>query len=178
MAARSDIGTVEAPEAPAGRADPTRRWALSFPDGVARFAGVTRPEAERSAPALGALAPGEVARALVEVELPVLMAEGAGPYLLDGDGRLTLAIAEHPRIAGAAVAMGEPRAGHRLGLVRAAGDGVWRWLGVAEVAPASRVAALDELDALADEASVRDWELRWAGPAPDGSAADGGEAGW
>jgi hypothetical protein len=172
------ITTVAAPDAPAGRADPTRRWALAFPDGIARFAGVTRPEAERSAPALGELAPGTVARALVEVELPVLMADGAGPYLLDHEGRLTLAIAAHPAIAGAAVAMGEPRAGHRLGLVRAARDGVWRWLGVAEVAPGERVAALDELDALPDEASVAHWEHRWAGTAPGGPATHGGEAGW
>jgi len=172
------ITTVAAPDAPAGRADPTRRWALAFPDGATRFAGVTRPEAERSAPALGELAPAELARTLVEVELPVLMADGAGPYLLDHDGRLTLAIAGHPAIAGAAVAMGEPRAGHRLGLARAGRDGVWRWLGVAEVAPERRVAALDELDALPDEASVAHWEHRWAGPAAGRLATEERGAGW
>jgi hypothetical protein len=156
------IATVAAPDAPVGRADPTRRWAIGFPGGAVRFPGVTRPEAERAAPALTALAADELARALVAVELPVLMAEGAGPYLLDHDGRLTLVLAAHPRIAGAAVAMGEPRPGHRIGLVRAAGEGVWRWLAVAEVAPADRLEALDALDGLPDEASVADWERRWA----------------
>jgi hypothetical protein len=156
------ITTVAAPDAPVGRADPTRRWAIGFPDGTVRFPGVTRPEAERVAPALAALGTSELTRALVAVELPVLMAEGAGLYLLDQDGRLTLALAAHPRIADAAVAMGEPKPGHRIGLVRAGRDGVWHWLAVAEVAPGDRVEALDALDGLPEETSVPNWERRWA----------------
>jgi hypothetical protein len=171
------VGAVEAPDAPIGRADPTRRWAIGFPGGAARFPGVTRPEADRAAPALAALPADELPRALVAVELPVLMAEGAGPYLLDHDGRLTLALAAHPAIADAAVAMGEPKPGHRIGLVRSAGRGVWRWLALAEVAPADRLAALDALDGLPGEASVPDWERRWAGAAGR-TAPDGGRAGW
>ena len=54
---RPDTGirVVEAPRAPAGSGDSTRRWALGFPDGEDRFPGVTRLEAQAALPALIAL---------------------------------------------------------------------------------------------------------------------------
>lgn len=168
---RDQITIVPAPDAPAGRADPTRRWALRFPDGAVRFAGVSRPEAERAAPALGALGPAGLGRALVEAALPVVVSDGAGPHLLDAAGRLTLALGPHPRLEGR-IAMGEPSPRHRIGLVRPVEAGVWRWAAVADVDPAGRVPALDALDALEREASVPDWERRWADEASAGAVPE------
>lgn len=149
---------VPAPLAPAGSSDVTRRWGLRFADGVVRFAGVTRPEGDAAAAELAAASPESADAALVEIVLPVVLAEGAGPYLLDAEGRITLVLAAHPRIAGASVAMGEPRPAHRVGLVRRrAGTGLWEWLVDAEVDAARRVAALDGLDALTDPADGPAW---------------------
>ena len=140
-----------------GSSDPTRRWALRFPDGGDRFAGVTRIEGFDVAEALAGEADPD--RALVQVTLPVVLSDGAGPHLLDADGRLVLAHGAHPRIAGASVAMGEAAPEHAIGLVERAGDGpLWRWVARARVAPAERVAALDALDATADRAAAERWE--------------------
>ena len=159
---KDEITIVPAPEAPAGRSDPTRRWALAFPDGAVRFPGVARTEAARAAPGLAGLEPAALERALVEVALPVVVSEGAGPYLLDAGGRLTLALGSHPRVAEAAVAMSEPLPGYRLGLVRRrAGEGVWTWLAMAEVSEEERVQALDDLDEQGAEEALGDWERRW-----------------
>jgi len=136
-----------------GSSDPTRRWALRFPDGTERFAGVSRIEGFAVAEALAGVA--EPDRVLVRVTLPVVLSDGAGPHLVDADGRLVLALGAHPRIAGTSVAMGEAAPAHAIGLVERAGDGpLWRWVARAQVAPADRVTALDALDAAADRAAA------------------------
>lgn len=151
------IALAPAPEAPAGSADPTRRWALEFPDGAVRFAGVARTEAQAVIGDLERLAPADWDAALIEVSLPVVLAEGAGPYLLDADGRVTLALGAHPALPDHLVAMGEPRPAHRIGLVRRAAGRLWRWEVSAEVAPADRVEALSRLDAAAGMDEARRW---------------------
>jgi hypothetical protein len=154
------IAPIPAPDAPAGSSDATRRWALAFPDGAARFPGVTRPEGEAAAPELARMAPGRWDAALVEIALPVVLAEGAGPYLLDAQGRITLALGRHPEMAGALVAMGEPAPSHRVGLVRRHRGKVWEWLVDARVAPADRVGALDALHEASDLDEARRWQER------------------
>lgn len=151
------IALAPAPEAPAGSADPTRRWALEFPDGAVRFAGVARTEAQAVIGELERLAPADWDAALIEVSLPVVLAEGAGPYLLDAGGRVTLALGPHPALPDHLVAMGEPRPTHRIGLVRRAAGRLWRWEVDAEVAPADRVEALGRLDAAAGLDEARRW---------------------
>lgn len=152
------IALRAAPDAPAGSGDPTRRWALEFPDGATRFAGVARDEAQAVVDELARLDPTQWSRALVEVSLPVVLAEGAGPYLLDAGGRITLALGPHPALAGHLVAMGEPRPNHRIGLVRRLAGRLWTWEVDAEVAPDERVAALERLDAAAGPADARRWQ--------------------
>lgn len=149
-----------APDAPAGAGDPTRRWALEFPDGASRFPGVARDEAEAVIPELERLAPGDWERALVEISLPVLLSEGAGPHLLDAAGRITLALGPHPVLPGERVAMGEAAPHHRVGLVRRRAGRLWSWTVEAEVAPERRVAALERLDAAADAGAARRWQER------------------
>jgi hypothetical protein len=152
---------VPAPSAPLGRSDVTRRWALAPTGGAPRFAGVTRPEGEGAIPWLAAIDPAGWDGALIAVTLPVVLAEGAGPYLIDVDGRLVLAVAPHPRLAGAHVAMGPAEPRQPIGLIRPAAEGGWRWLARAEVEPADRLAALDEVDEVADEVGARAWGARW-----------------
>jgi hypothetical protein len=155
------ISLVPAPDAPAGASDATRRWALAFPDGRLRLAGLTPQEAEAPAAALARWAPERWDRALVEVVLPVIVSDGAGPYLLDAAGRITLALGEHPALRGMRVAMGEPRPRHRVGLVRPTEDArIWEWAWDAEVDPELRVAALDALDAAADAEAAEAWQRR------------------
>ncbi len=156
-AARPAIALRPAPAAPAGSGDPTRRWALGFPDGSARFPGIARTEAQAVIPELGRMDPAEWDGALVEVALPVLLSEGAGPYLLDAAGRITLALGPHPALAEHLVAMGEPGPAHRIGLVRRVAGRVWSWTVDAEVMPGRRVEELERLDAAADA----DAALRW-----------------
>jgi hypothetical protein len=159
---------VPAPGAPLAAADPTRRHALRFGDGAVRFPGVTRPEAHRAAPRLAALGGGEAEAALVEVALPALLSDGAGPHLLDAAGRLVLAVADHPRVPGARVAMGAadgavgPGGGPELiGLVRRDGTAVWRWELRATVPSRERVAALDALDDVRGDPGAAAWRERW-----------------
>ena len=120
------IDLVPAPDAPAGVSDATRRWALAFPDGARRFAGLTRDEAAAAAAAMAGWAPGRWDRALVEVVLPVIVSDGAGPYLLDATGRITLALSDHPALPGVRVAMGEaaPAAPRGPGAARGRAPGV------------------------------------------------------
>ena len=120
--ATAAIALVPAPGAPAGASDATRRWALAFPDGVIRFAGLTPEEAAALPAVMDGWAPGRWDRALVEVALPVIVSDGAGPYLLDATGRITLALGDHPTLPGLRVAMGEARPRHRVGLVRPTGE--------------------------------------------------------
>lgn len=148
---------VACPWAPLAASDPTRRWALRSPDGAHLFPGLTRPEAVGAATRLGGQVPAAWDRALVEVALPVVVSDGAGPYLVDARGRLVLALGPHPSVAGALVAMGPPDPRHAVGLVRASTDGGWEWVARAEVAPDERTAALDALAAAPDEAAAAAW---------------------
>ncbi len=91
------------------------------------------------------------------ITLPVVLSDGAGPYVLDADGRITLVLAPHPAVAGAHLAMGEAAPDHRIGLVRPVAGPVWEWVARAEVAAARRVDALDALDAVADEQAAAVW---------------------
>jgi len=96
------------------------------------------------------------------VTLPAVLSDGAGPHLLDADGRLILAVAEHPRIDGARVAMGPAEPRHPIGLVRPAPRWAgWRWLARADVAPERRLEALDALDALGAPAEAEAWAARF-----------------
>jgi hypothetical protein len=152
------VTLVAAPDAPAGAADATRRWALAFPDGRLRFPGIARTEAAAVLEALARADPARWDEALVAIALPVVLSDGAGPHLLDAGGRITLALGPHPAIAGARVAMGEARPRHRVGLVAPVGDGpLWEWLAAREVDAAGRVEALDALDAAPDLAAARRW---------------------
>jgi hypothetical protein len=145
-----------------GSSDPTRRWALRFADGSVRFAGVTRIEGFAAAAAL-AREP-DPGRALVQVTLPVVLSDGAGPHLVDADGRLVLALGPHPHVAETWVAMGEAAPDHAIGLVEPAGDGgLWRWVTRARVVPEGRVAALDALDAAPDREAAARWERQHPG---------------
>ena len=155
--ADASIDVVAAPSAPAGSSDPSRRWALATPGGAELFPGVTPVEGRAAAPVLAGMAAERWGTALVAVTLPVVLSEGAGPYLLDAGGRITLVLAPHPALAGAHVAMGEPAPEHRIGLVRPVEGPVWEWTVCAEVAPGRRVEALDALDAAADEAAAARW---------------------
>ncbi len=122
-----------------GASDATRRWALRFADGEERFRGVTRVEGAAAAGALAGVA--DPSRALVQVTLPVVLSDGAGPHLVDADGRLVLALGPHPHLRGASVAMGEAVPHHAVGLVERVGDGpVWRWVARRRVPAAARVA--------------------------------------
>jgi hypothetical protein len=150
---------VPAADAPLGRSDATRRWALAFADGTALFPGVTRPEGEAAAVWLGALPPAEREGALVAVVLPVLTTEGAGPYLVDPRGRLMLVLGPHRLVPGVHVAMGPAEPRHAIGLVEPSGAG-WRWVARADVAPADRISALDELDAASERAAAAAWADR------------------
>ena len=67
------IAIREAPAAPAGSGDPTRRWALEFPDGATRFPGIARTEGLAVLAALEGVEPADWDRHLVEVTLPVLL---------------------------------------------------------------------------------------------------------
>jgi len=147
-----------APEAPLGRQDPTRRHGLRTPSGDVRFAGLTGPEASAAMPILEAF--HDSSRALVRIALPVLLTEGAGPHLLDADGRLTLAVGPHPADDAWLVAMGEPRDAQRIGVVAPIDPArlAWSWLAVAEIAEAERVAALDALVAATDRPGLEAWE--------------------
>lgn len=156
-----DITVIAAAGAPAGAADPTRRHSLLFPDGRARFAGIAPDEADDVIPALRGHPPADWDRLLVEVALPVVLSDGAGPYLLDDDGRVTLAIAAHPHVAEARIAMGAPSPGHRIGAVRrTGGTRLWEWIADAVVSPARRVDALDGVDRAADAADLERWQHR------------------
>lgn len=160
-AEKAGIHLVAAPDAPAGGADTTRRWAIAFPDGHRRFAGVAPHEGEDACAGLAGMDPAEWDAVLVEIALPVVMSDGAGPYLLDAGGRVTLALADHPQVPGASVAMGEPHPGHRIGAVRRLPEArLWRWLADAVVAPAHRVDALDALDRAADLPALERWQAR------------------
>ena len=158
------LALVAAPRAPIAGSDPSRRWALAGADGVARFAGVTRPEGEAAAPVIAGIPAGRWDRLLVQVTLPVVLSDGAGPYLLDARGRLALVLGPHRGISHAHVTMGDPVPLHAIGLTRRLDGGpVWEWTARADVAPGDAVEALDALDALGDARAAGEWERRRAG---------------
>lgn len=157
----TDIEVVPSRAAPVGASDPSRRWALATPGGFARFHGVTRLEAEAAMPVLASIGPAAWEDHLVQVTLPVVLSDGAGPYLLDFDGRVTLVLGPHEAVEGAHVAMGEAAPLHRVGLVRPVGEApVWRWLADALVPEERRVAALDGLVACTDLEAARRWAVQ------------------
>jgi hypothetical protein len=161
------IDVVAAPDAPLGRADATRRWALRFPDGRVRFPGVIRPDAAAAVDVLSAMAPDLWDAALVRVELEVVLSDGAGPYLVAPDGTLVLVLGTHPEIRDLAIAMGQPDGTrHLVGLVRELAGGVWGWWTSAGVPSSARVAALDALVELASADEVDGWARRFGGSCP------------
>lgn len=153
------------PDAPMAAGDPTRVHAVRA-DGRVLMPGLTRPEAQGACEWLRHVPAHDRWLALAEVVLPVVLTDGAGPHLLDADGGLVLALAPHPSIAGARVAMGAPSPLHAVGLVRPVGDGGWSWLARAEVDDAGRVAALDALDAVVDAEGIAAWAAMRAGAVP------------
>lgn len=153
---------VPSPDAPLGRADVTRRWAIAPGDGAPAFPGVTTTEADRFGAALAALPAARRAEALVPVVLPVVLSDGAGPYLLGAAGDLVLAVAPHPARDGDHVAIGPGAPGtHRVGVAAPREDGLWEWVVRADVADADRVAALDDLASAGPGTPLGPWAERW-----------------
>jgi hypothetical protein len=159
--ASASITLEPAPSATLGRTDTTRRWAMRFPDGRVRFAGTTRVEADQATATLEALAVPELHRALVRVELGVVLSDGAGPYLVDANGALVLVVGSHEASTDVSVAISEAAPNHDIGLVAPLGSGVWVWRAMASVAPAQRVSALDELAECRDLSAAAQWQTRW-----------------
>jgi hypothetical protein len=159
-----EIDIVAAPQAPIAAGDVSRRWALASPDGVARFAGVTRPEGQAAAAAMAGIDPARWDRLLVQVTLAVVLSDGAGPYLLDARGRLTLVLGPHRGISHAHLTMGDAVPLHAIGLTRRLDGGpVWEWIARADVPPAGAAEALDALDELIDSDGAGEWEGRRRG---------------
>lgn len=150
---------VAAPAAPLASGDPTRRFGVDA-GGQVIFPGLTRPEAAAASAWLAGMDADARGMALVPVELGVVLSDGAGPHLLDATGALVLVLGPHARIAGASVAMGSPTPLHAVGVVTPDGPG-WRWIARASVPDGARVAALDALDACADEVEARRWGAQW-----------------
>lgn len=146
-----------------GSADVTRRWGVAA-GGDVLFPGLTRPEADAAAAWLVPLTQAERRRSLVEIELPVVLSDGAGPYLLDASGTLVLALGAHPSIEGAFVSMGPAEPRHALGLVTRCPYGGFRWIARGWASDDGRAAALDALDTCADSAAAEGWERVHGGP--------------
>ena len=134
---------------------------MRFPDGELRFAGTTRVEADQAGATLEALAVPDLPRALVRVELGVVLSDGAGPYLVDAQGALILVVGSHEASSDVSVAISEAAPDHDIGLVAPLGSGVWIWRAVAAVTPVQRVTALDQLAKCRDLIAARGWETRW-----------------
>ena len=148
--------------APMSGGDPSRVHGVD--DGTrVLLPGLTRPEAEAACGWLAALDASDLPLALAEVVLPVVLTGGAGPYLLDADGALMLALAEHPAVPDARVVMGAIPGGSAVGAARPVSGFGWAWLVRARVDDADRVRALDELDDARTSADLRQWADRWGG---------------
>ncbi len=154
---------VPADDAALGSGDPTRRWALVDQRGVVRWPGLTRNEADALAVAVAGSDAGDPDAVLGQVELGVVLSDGAGPYLVDADGVLVLVVDGHPRVDGVAIAMANTATDRvRIGAVRPlAAAGGWRWLARTGCAAADRIRALDELAAAATPAALREWHETW-----------------
>ncbi|MFN8108654.1 MAG: hypothetical protein U0Y82_02240 [Thermoleophilia bacterium] len=158
------IQVVAAPDAPLGRTDPARRWALRRPDGSGGFAGITRTDAERVADSLAGQVLGPWDGLLVPTTLPVVLSDGAGPYLVDAEGVLVLCLGSHPGAEPLSMAVGQPAPGtSRVGLVRLDGRDPARWVVRADVPDDRRVECLDALAAADDPEGLRRWALRFGG---------------
>ena len=150
--------------APMSGGDPSRVHGVT--DGTrVLLPGLTRPEAEAACEWLAALDESDLPLALAEVVLPVVLTGGAGPYLLDANGALMLALAEHPAVPGARVVMGAVPGGSAVGAARPVSGPGWAWLVRARVDDADRVRALDEVDDACTAADLRQWADRWGGRA-------------
>ena len=145
---------VPVQSAPLASGDPTRRFGIEM-DGTVVFPGLTRPEAESVAGWLGDVEHPH--RMLIPVEIGVVLSDGAGPHLLDATGVLVLVLGAQSHIDGAMVAMGAPNPHQAIGGVTLRGAH-WMWLARRDVPEASRVMALDELDACSDVAGLAAWE--------------------
>lgn len=156
---------IRAPDAPLGAGDPTRRHALRVGD-LQVLPGLTRPEAESAAAWMPSVPEADRHLALAEVALPVLLSDGAGPYLLGSDGALVLVLGAHPCMPHAHLAMGAPLPLHAVGVVCSRPVGGWIWLARAQVPDHQRVAALDGLEAVADATGLGAWAAEWAGVIP------------
>lgn len=146
-----------------GGADATRRYALDLPGVGCRFGGVTRPEGARAAEALAALSIGDPNDMLVEIALPVVMTDGAGPYLVDAAGALVLAVGAHPHLGGACIAMSGsgPASGCTVGLIEPVRLPLWGWQARCVVDHSARVACLDALDEVPSASAVGIWVDAW-----------------
>lgn len=161
-----NVDVVDAPGAPLGVADVTRRYALAFSDRTTRFPGLTRPEGQSAAAVLAGVPPSDWSALLVVVVLPVLLSDGAGPHLLDSAGRLVLAVGPHPGFDGARIAMAsldpaDVGGATTVGVARPVAGPVWTWQARAAVPPERRVASLDELDAVKTASGLSAWQARW-----------------
>jgi len=152
---------VAVADAPLGAGDPSRRWGIRCPDGQVRWPGITRLEAAALVDALSATAaaPDDV---LAQLELGVVLSDGAGPYLADADGLLVLVVDGHPAITGLHIAMGQPGPDRaRIGVVRPLGlGGCWWWAGRVDVPASARIGVLDGLVAADDDAALQAWAAR------------------
>lgn len=151
---------VPADNAPLGSGDPTRRWALRCDDGATRWPGVTRNEALALAAALADRPAAD--GVLAQVELGVVLSDGAGPYLVDADGLLVLVVDRHPGLEAMHIAMGNTATDRvRIGALGRIAPAAWMWVASAELAARDRIAALDELAAATDRGALQVWNARW-----------------
>jgi hypothetical protein len=147
--------------APLGASDTTRRFAVQLQDGDVRFRGVTRIEGAALCDRLRVSAGPLPDDLLVAVALPVMVSDGAGPYLLAADGSLVLVLGPHPTISGALVAMGQPNPDQLIGAVKNDVSAGWHWTACASVDPEQHIAALDGLAEATDSSGLEAWSTRW-----------------
>jgi hypothetical protein len=155
------VELVAVPDATLGAGDPTRRWGVRCSDDRVRWPGITRLEAATLMRGLSAAAaaPDDV---LAQLELGVVLSDGAGPYLADADGLLVLVVDGHPSLAGVHIAMGQTGPHRvRIGVVRPlAGGGCWSWICRVEVPASALIGVLDGLVAADTDGALQAWVAR------------------
>jgi hypothetical protein len=156
---------VPADDAALGSGDPTRRWALADGQGVVRWPGLTRNEADALANVLSASGSVDPDAVLGQVELGVVLSDGAGPYLVDADGVLVLVVDAHPHLDGVAIAIANTATDRvRIGAVRPlAAPAGWEWVARAGCAAADRIGALDDLARTESLQGLQGWSRTWDG---------------